>query len=140
RYPQRGNTVNPSQHDDQSKTVTDGIEGSEDTPHSIPSITSVFCKPMFFIIVLLGVIIHYTHNVFLSTIVDFAMDRGMSLDTASSLIVYSSLTDFVGSLGLPLFADKKVLRRSTLVMWSYALLGTCLLFFSVVRTVPLFVL
>ncbi|CAN7986199.1 unnamed protein product, partial [Ixodes pacificus] len=140
RYPQRDNTVNPSQQDDQSETVTGGIEGSGNTPHSIPRMTSVFCKPMFFVIVLLGVIIHYTHNVFLSTIVDFAMDRGMSLDTASSLIVYSSLTDFVGSLGLPLFADKKVIRRSTLVMWSYGLLGTCLLLFSVVRTVPLFLL
>ncbi|CAN7986197.1 unnamed protein product [Ixodes pacificus] len=101
---------------------------------------TVFCNPMFYIIVFLGMSIHYTHSVFLSTIVDFAMDRGMSLDAASSLIVYSSVADFVGSLGLPLIADRKALRRSTLVMWCCALFGTCMIFLPIVTSVFLLVL
>ncbi|CAN8015613.1 unnamed protein product [Ixodes persulcatus] len=95
---------------------------------------------MFYIIVLLGVTVHYTHSIFLSTMVDFAMDRGMSLDAASSLVAYSSVADFVGSLLLPLFADRGFVRRSTLVMWCYASLATCMMCFSIVPSAAHFVL
>ncbi|CAN7937831.1 unnamed protein product, partial [Ixodes hexagonus] len=134
------NGYNSNRPEDQCRTVPEDSEGDGHRSQSVSHIMAVFCKPMFFIVVLLGVVIHYTHQVFLSIIVDSAIDRGMSLDTASSLLVYTSLTDFIGALGLPLFADKKVLRRSTLVMCCHVSLGVCLTLFPVVTSIPVFVL
>ncbi|CAN8015614.1 unnamed protein product [Ixodes persulcatus] len=136
KYPQS----NSSRSDDQKETVPVASQDTGTNDHSLSHIMTAFCNPMFYIIVFLGMIIHYTHSVFVSMIVDFAMDRGMSLDAASSLIVYSSVDDFVGSLGLLLIADRKALRRSTLVMWCCASFGTCMIFLPIFTSVLLLVL
>ncbi|EEC19940.1 monocarboxylate transporter, putative, partial [Ixodes scapularis] len=124
----------------QRQPTPKGTEGVLQESHSVFQIIAVFRRPMFFIVVLAGLSVTYTQNIFLSTIVDYAMARGMSLDAASSIIVYTSLTDFLGAMGLPLLADRKFLRRSTLVMFCYAMLGLSAILYPIVTPVPLFVL
>ncbi|CAN8016962.1 unnamed protein product, partial [Ixodes persulcatus] len=124
----------------QSQPTPEGTGREFQGPNSVFHIMAVFRRPMFFIVVLAGLSIVYTQSIFFSTIVDYAMDRGMSLDAASSILVYTSLTDFLGAMGLPLLADKKYLRRSTLVMFCYAMLGLSGILYPIVTSVPLFVL
>ncbi|XP_040079226.1 uncharacterized protein LOC120850680 [Ixodes scapularis] len=134
------NEGDSGQSQGQRQPTPKGTEGVLQESHSVFQIIAVFRRPMFFIVVLAGLSVTYTQNIFLSTIVDYAMARGMSLDAASSIIVYTSLTDFLGAMGLPLLADRKFLRRSTLVMFCYAMLGLSAILYPIVTPVPLFVL
>ncbi|XP_065286683.1 monocarboxylate transporter 12-like [Dermacentor albipictus] len=67
----------------------------------------------------------YNYDIFFSTIVDFAMDKGMPLEDTLSFITYTSITDLVGRVVLPIFTDRGLLQRSTLMILNYFLLGLC---------------
>ncbi|CAN7988547.1 unnamed protein product [Ixodes pacificus] len=134
------NESDSGQSQGQSQPTPEGTEREFQVSHSVFHIFAVFRRPMFFVVVLAGLSIVYTQSIFLSTIVDYAMDKGMSLDAASSILVYTSLTDFLGAMGLPLLADRNLLRRSTLVMFCSAMLGLSAILYPIVTSVPLFVL
>ncbi|KAL3206235.1 hypothetical protein MRX96_040279 [Rhipicephalus microplus] len=53
------------------------------------------------------------------------MNKGLSLETAVSLVTYTSITDFLGRLFLPWMTDSGLLARSTLITLNYFLLGLC---------------
>ncbi|CAN7947107.1 unnamed protein product [Ixodes hexagonus] len=55
-------------------------------------------------------------TMFLATITDFSTDKGLSLSDAVWVSSSFSTTDFLGRLCLPLLADRRYLRRSTLLM------------------------
>ncbi|XP_040079225.1 monocarboxylate transporter 12-B-like [Ixodes scapularis] len=134
------NEGDPGQSQGQSLPTLEGTEKEFQGPYSVLHIIAVFRRPMFFIVALAGLSTVYTQSIFFSTIVDYAMDREMSLDAASSILVYTSLTDFLGAMGLPLLADRKLLRRSTLVMFCYVIVGLSAILYPIVTSVPLFVL
>ncbi|XP_042146125.1 monocarboxylate transporter 5-like [Ixodes scapularis] len=71
--------------------------------------------PIFYAILVTWTIMCYNEDLFLTTIVDFAKDHGASTATAVPLISYLSITDTLGRIFLPLIADRKLMRRSTLV-------------------------
>ncbi|XP_075542778.1 monocarboxylate transporter 12-like [Dermacentor variabilis] len=83
--------------------------------------------PMFYVIMVTYIIYNYNFDVFMTTVPDFAVDRGTSVAAAVGLVPLFSITDTVGRLGLPVLADRGYLRRSTLVMVNYLLMGLCLL-------------
>ncbi|KAG0417131.1 hypothetical protein HPB47_005862 [Ixodes persulcatus] len=70
-----------------------------------------------------GVVGNYSENIFLTTIIDFATDSGVSLATATSIILYTSTTDLLGRLALPFFADKTSVKSKSLVLCCHVLLG-----------------
>ncbi|CAN7977381.1 unnamed protein product, partial [Ixodes persulcatus] len=82
-----------------------------------------FANPWLYLMMLSGVTAHFTHSVFLTTIIDFSLDQGVSMDEGTSIIAYSSIPDLVGGLGLPILADKGFLGRGSLVMCCHFLLG-----------------
>ncbi|CAN7986275.1 unnamed protein product, partial [Ixodes pacificus] len=71
--------------------------------------------PIFYAILVTWTITSYNADLFLTTIVDFAKDHGASTATAVPLISYLSITETLGRIFLPLIADRKLMRRSTLV-------------------------
>ncbi|KAL1450321.1 hypothetical protein MTO96_043940, partial [Rhipicephalus appendiculatus] len=52
----------------------------------------------------------------MTTVVDFAIDRGSTVTSAVNIVPLFSITDTVGRLGLPVLADRGYIRRSTLAM------------------------
>ncbi|KAH9377329.1 hypothetical protein HPB48_016058 [Haemaphysalis longicornis] len=82
--------------------------------------------PMFYVVLVTYIIYNYNFDVFMTTVPDFAIDRGTSVVDAVGLVPLFSITDTVGRLGLPVLADRGYLRRSTLVMFNYLLMGMCL--------------
>lgn len=71
--------------------------------------------PMFYVILVTWVIMCYNEDLFLTTIVDFAVDKGVPTASAVPLMSYLSITDTLGRVLLPLVADRNYVRRSTLV-------------------------
>ncbi|KAG0445178.1 hypothetical protein HPB47_018887, partial [Ixodes persulcatus] len=102
------------------KASSDNSANTTDNP---PGLRATLLNPMFYVIAISCAIVHYSHVVFATTIVDYGQDKGAPLFKATSIILYSSVSDFVGRLALPLLADRNYLRRSILVMCCHLLLG-----------------
>ncbi|XP_077534101.1 monocarboxylate transporter 13-like [Haemaphysalis longicornis] len=95
-------------------------------PRSLRYGMTVLKCPMFYVVLVTYIIYNYNFDVFMTTVPDFAIDRGTSVVDAVGLVPLFSITDTVGRLGLPVLADRGYLRRSTLVMFNYLLMGACL--------------
>ncbi|KAL1477079.1 hypothetical protein MTO96_036043 [Rhipicephalus appendiculatus] len=80
---------------------------------------------MIYVLVITWLVFSYNYDIFLSTIVDFAMEKGVSLEDSVSFITYTSVTDLVGRVMLPILTDRGFLERSTLMTLDYFLLGLC---------------
>ncbi|XP_077511410.1 monocarboxylate transporter 12-like isoform X2 [Amblyomma americanum] len=79
----------------------------------------LFKMPVFYVIVVSGVLGYYTQSIFFATIVDFAKDKGFSLTESANVMLYFGVTETVGRLCLPFAADRGLLRRSTLMALSF---------------------
>ncbi|XP_075539436.1 monocarboxylate transporter 11-like [Dermacentor variabilis] len=90
-------------------------------------IRKIFVNPVFYVIVLSGVIGYYTQNIFFATVVDFARDKGFSLKESASVMVYFGFTETVGRLCLPLAADRGLVRHSTLMAGSFAAMAASMI-------------
>ncbi|CAN8016607.1 unnamed protein product [Ixodes persulcatus] len=117
----------PASHAGQAQTISAPIETSDSTfttkqDWGIRESWSSIRKPMFYVIVIYSAVTDYSETSFLSTIVDYAMDKGSSLNEAQSLVVYFSVAQLLGRM-LPLISDIRFLRRSALVTVSVILLG-----------------
>ncbi|CAN7996032.1 unnamed protein product [Ixodes hexagonus] len=98
---------------------TSTIVQHSDTQSCARDLLTMFRNPLFYVAITCNLVVHFSQNAFLTTIVDFAMDKGSSLAEASSIISYVSPADFLGRMLLPLLADRNYIRRSTLVMVSF---------------------
>ncbi|EEC15025.1 monocarboxylate transporter, putative, partial [Ixodes scapularis] len=87
-------------------------------------VTEVFKSIMFYVLLISWLVLCYDFDIFFSTIIDFAIDTGVLLSDAMSLIPYFSITDLIGRIVLPLLADRKYVRRSTLSLLNFLFLGT----------------
>uniref|UniRef100_G3MSM7 Major facilitator superfamily (MFS) profile domain-containing protein n=1 Tax=Amblyomma maculatum TaxID=34609 RepID=G3MSM7_AMBMU len=93
----------------------------------LQNIRGVFKCAMFYVLLVTWLVLCYILDIFFATVVDLALDKGVSLPDAVSLIPYFSVTDLVGRVFLPLLADRKYLRRATLMLLNYTLLGVSVL-------------
>ncbi|KAL1474097.1 hypothetical protein MTO96_038247 [Rhipicephalus appendiculatus] len=89
------------------------------------NIHAVLKSAMIYVLAITWLVFCYNYDIFFSTIVDFAMDKGVSLKDAISFIMYTSVTDLVGRVMLPILTDRGFLERSTLMTLDYFLLGLC---------------
>ncbi|KAH7959429.1 hypothetical protein HPB49_011126 [Dermacentor silvarum] len=94
---------------------------TERKPGVLESAAQVLRLPMFYVILVTWTVMCYNEDIFLTTIVDFAVDKGIAKHLAVPLLSYLSVTDAVGRIGLPLLADRNIIRRSTLVGCNAAL-------------------
>lgn len=83
----------------------------------------LFRMPMFHVILACTAWSQYSGSVLQTTMVDYVMDKGSSREKAENFIVYISASGLAGRLLLPVLADTRYLRRSTLVMACFLLLG-----------------
>uniref|UniRef100_L7MA91 Putative monocarboxylate transporter n=1 Tax=Rhipicephalus pulchellus TaxID=72859 RepID=L7MA91_RHIPC len=89
----------------------------------LQSVREVFRCTMFYALIVTWLVLSYNVDIFFSTIVDLALDKGVSMRDAVALIPYYSITDLVGRVFLPLLADRKYVRRTNLIVINYLLLG-----------------
>ncbi|XP_065287755.1 monocarboxylate transporter 9-like isoform X2 [Dermacentor albipictus] len=95
-------------------------------PWSLRHGLTVLESPMFYVVTLTYIVFGYNFDVFMATIVDFAIDKGTDLEAAVGLIPLFSMTDTFGRLCIPLLADRGYLRRSTLAMLTYLWMSVAL--------------
>ncbi|CAN7938682.1 unnamed protein product, partial [Ixodes hexagonus] len=83
--------------------------------------------PSFYVIVISAAGTTFIDSILLTTMLDFAVDKGSTHDQAVWLISFLSLTDIVGRLCLPLLADLIKLPRSYLLTLNQIFMGVTLL-------------
>ncbi|KAG0415649.1 hypothetical protein HPB47_007179, partial [Ixodes persulcatus] len=85
---------------------------------------TVFSSPMFYVIMYSYIAFSFAFECYISFLLDFAVDRGVQVSHAVTLLSASSIADLVGRLTLPAVADGKILSRRTLITASFIMLGT----------------
>ncbi|KAH7955578.1 hypothetical protein HPB52_001384 [Rhipicephalus sanguineus] len=92
-------------------------------PTSLAYGVTVMRSPMLYVILFTYIVLNFNFGVFVTTVVDFAVDRGSTVASAVNIVPLFSITDTVGRLGLPVLADRGYIRRSTLAMLNYILMA-----------------
>lgn len=87
---------------------------------------NLFRNPMFYVSLSFAMSVHVSLVAFATTVVDYAMDRGCSLGVASTIIVYTAPADILGRVVVPLFADWKLMQRTTLILCCYIVMSASL--------------
>lgn len=95
-------------------------QGTEPEPYpSFLYALRLFKVPMFYVILMLGATVHFSQIIFITTIVDYAADKGFPEDVGTLLILYASPGDTFGRIILPYATDRKCMSQSTLVLCCY---------------------
>ncbi|KAH6919499.1 hypothetical protein HPB50_029513 [Hyalomma asiaticum] len=94
----QGNTERP--HEAQL-IVKPAVAESSSVRHTV----GLFLMPSFYVIVLVIVIDDYSSVQSSTTLVDYAMDKGMTLDVAKTMISFSALGTLIGRVGVPFLSD-----------------------------------
>ncbi|XP_049271428.1 monocarboxylate transporter 12-like [Rhipicephalus sanguineus] len=84
-------------------------------------------KPSFYAVVMGSVLLDYVNAVHLSTLVDYALDSGVSRAHAELTVTYASAPEILGRVLLPLVADVGLVSRTTLTTGNALVLGFLLL-------------
>ncbi|XP_077534790.1 monocarboxylate transporter 9-like [Haemaphysalis longicornis] len=85
----------------------------------------LFRQPCFYILLVSMVAADFTFHLFTATIVDYARDKGLSLNGAAQLVTCTCAGGLCGHLFLPLVAHKLVSSRSTTASVSFAVVSLC---------------
>ncbi|CAN7987018.1 unnamed protein product, partial [Ixodes hexagonus] len=120
-------TVLYSVEDDPSRANKDASQHipNQSSPRTVAQqVTKIFKSIMFYVLLASWLVLNYNFDVFFATLIDFAIDKGISLSDALSLLSYLSITDLLGRVFLPLLADRKYVRRSTLSLLNFLCMGT----------------
>ncbi|XP_002407870.5 uncharacterized protein LOC8025047 [Ixodes scapularis] len=102
----------------------------EELPQSCGCYTefrTLFASPAFYIVIISSAVTAVIDTIFLTTVIDFAVDQGSVKSDAAWLKPCYVAASAFGRIFLPLIADTKCLRRSTFVMLSFVLVGVTLL-------------
>ncbi|XP_037514080.1 uncharacterized protein LOC119390544 isoform X2 [Rhipicephalus sanguineus] len=83
----------------------------------------VLRSPCFYVLLVAMVAADFTLPLFGSTIVDYAVDKGIAFNAAAQLVVCQCLGGFVGRLVIPLITDKIAHSRCPITAISLALLS-----------------
>ncbi|XP_037565949.1 monocarboxylate transporter 9-like isoform X2 [Dermacentor silvarum] len=102
---------------------------------SPPSVFTVFKWFPFSVLVLLQVIADYTFATFMTTIVDYAADKGAELERAKTIIMFTALGQALGRVVVPLASDKISFSRSPIAVACLLVTAVC---FAVITSVSAF--
>ncbi|KAK8768234.1 hypothetical protein V5799_015302 [Amblyomma americanum] len=94
------------------------------TPGSLRHALTVFSCPMFYVVAYSYIAFIFACECYISLLVDFAADKGISFSRAITMLSLSSVADLVGRLTLPLAADRGYITRQTLLTVTFFNLGT----------------
>ncbi|KAH7959495.1 hypothetical protein HPB49_011468 [Dermacentor silvarum] len=82
--------------------------------------------PSFYVLLGATLVGDYTGVEFRSTIVDYGIDKGLELDSATHLVTFSSIGQLVGRIVVPLLADCLPSTRRPLYAFSFVVFGVCM--------------
>ncbi|KAH6931856.1 hypothetical protein HPB50_001187 [Hyalomma asiaticum] len=85
---------------------------------------TVFSCPMFYVVMYSYIAFSFAFECYISLLVDFAIDRGISVSHAVTVLSTSSVADLVGRLTLPALADRGYFTRQSLMTISFAWMGS----------------
>lgn len=85
---------------------------------------TVFSCPMFYVITYSYMSYIFAFECYISLLVDFATDRGVTFSNAITMLSMSSIADLIGRLALPAAADRGHFTRRTLLTVTFFHLGT----------------
>ncbi|XP_077534896.1 monocarboxylate transporter 1-like isoform X2 [Haemaphysalis longicornis] len=114
-----------------TKHSTLTIANDTEEPLTLRQNLAIMKEARFYVVVLGAVVEIYGYTTFLSTIDDYALDKGTSRHDANMAISYATIGELAGYIGVPLLADKNIVSRPTLATTCFVLLS---LFYG---TVPL---
>ncbi|KAH7959250.1 hypothetical protein HPB49_009678 [Dermacentor silvarum] len=86
----------------------------------------LFVMPSFYVLVAVNIIDDYSSVQFSTTIVDYAIDKGIALDTAKTLISFSALGALIGRVAVPFLADILPRIRNPLCVLGFLLVSAVL--------------
>ncbi|XP_077511234.1 monocarboxylate transporter 9-like [Amblyomma americanum] len=109
-----------------------GNEKKPVNPWGLRHALTAFTSPMFYVVMMTYIIFYYNFDVFMATVVDYAIDKGTALEAAVGLIPLFSMTDMFGRLCIPLLSDKGYVSRSGLAMLTYFWMAVVLQAFPLV--------
>lgn len=92
-----------------------------------PSVFPVVVWLPFIVLVLLQVVSDYSNAVFMTTIVDYAKDKGAELGRAKRTIMFAAMGQAVGRVVVPLLSDKISFSRSSIAMACLYVMAVCFL-------------
>lgn len=113
----------------ESATGGNGPEGPGFATRFLQDVKFLMCCPKVYMVVVSHATTIFIDYTFLSTFMDYAVDKGTSLSNAVWLTSFLAVTDAVGRICLPIVADRGYLRRSTLLMFNQLLMGIEMLLF-----------
>ncbi|KAH7955633.1 hypothetical protein HPB52_001964 [Rhipicephalus sanguineus] len=100
------------------------VNKREVVPGSFRHGLTVFSCPMFYVVVYSYIAFSFAFECYISLLVDFAIDRGISVSHAVTVLSTSSVADLVGRLTLPALADRGYFTRQALMTISFAWMGS----------------
>lgn len=106
---------------------TDGhasAKKQELVPGSFRHGLTVFSCPMFYVVMYSYIAFSFAFECYISLLVDFAIDRGISVSHAVTVLSTSSVADLVGRLTLPALADRGYFTRQSLMTISFVWMGS----------------
>lgn len=84
---------------------------------------NMFKSPFFYAIFASSLAVDFTKSVYMTTLVDYGLDKGFTIKEAESVISYGSVGEVGGFLLFPFVADRKYLSRTTLYMLVFIFFG-----------------
>ncbi|XP_028967931.1 monocarboxylate transporter 12 [Galendromus occidentalis] len=100
-----------------------GSKTSSHKKNSLKASFTIFREPIFYVCLLSNILFQYGFDAFMTTLVDFAVDRGATLQQAVNLLPWFSVADFMSRSVFPFAADKGYIQRPTLIMLCYFFTG-----------------
>nr|XP_037268616.1 monocarboxylate transporter 3-like [Rhipicephalus microplus] len=94
---------------------------------SVKHALALFATPAFYVIVAVIIIDDYSNVQFSTTIVDYAIDKGIPLDTAKTLISFASSGNLIGRVAVPFLADIRPRLRIPIYVLAFVLVTTVLI-------------
>ncbi|XP_077534529.1 monocarboxylate transporter 14-like [Haemaphysalis longicornis] len=100
---------------------------NESSQGMVLQILGLLETPCFYVILVSMVAGDFTSQIFNSTIVDYARDKGIPLNKSSQLVACSSAGSICGQVLIPLVFDRLARSRCTTAAFSFAVVSLCFL-------------
>ncbi|OQR66908.1 monocarboxylate transporter 2-like, partial [Tropilaelaps mercedesae] len=84
---------------------------------------TIFREPIFYACLVTNIFFQYGFDAFMTTLVDFAVDRGATLQQAVNLLPWFSVSDVVGRGLFPIAADRGLIQRPKLITLCFIFTG-----------------
>ncbi|CAN7978423.1 unnamed protein product, partial [Ixodes persulcatus] len=116
-------TVYVTENNAENKSSSTESVERKHTNECIRDLKFLAFRPMFYLMLVSSAVTIFADYIFLSTYMDFAVDKGTSLSNAVWLTTCISVAGMIGRICLPVIADRRYVRRSTLLIVNKFLMG-----------------